>query len=199
MRWLLVLSLLPCLALAGPPAMSWQYRNEMTQSAWRIHGPGAPVATLAAQIEQESAWKVNAISWAGAQGLTQFMPATAYDAANRWPANCSPANPFSPRWAFACRDRYMRSLKAKGMAGELTECSDWAFRLRAYNGGGRVHKDRALAATGGVNPDDWRAIAPYNSGRKHSAWIENTEYPERIFAIENSYRGWGRVMGCAYT
>jgi len=196
---LLLLALLPGLALAQSiPFEAWQYRGQLMQSAWRIHGPDAPTATLAAQIHQESAWKINAVSWAGAQGLAQFMPGTSKDAANRWPSDCEPANPFKPSWAFACRDRYMKSLKAKSLTGgPLSECDDWAFRLRAYNGGGWVTRDRKLAAMAGDNPDDWKAVEPYNSGRKKSAWIENTEYPVRIYRLESRYSGsWGRALGC---
>ena len=196
---LLLLALLPGLALAQSiPFEAWQYRAEMLQSAWRIHGPSAPTATLAAQLHQESAWKINAVSWAGAQGLAQFMPGTSKDAAKRWPADCEPANPFKPSWAFACRDRYLRAQTPTSLAGHLTECDEWAFRLRAYNGGlGWIRKDRNLAARGGADPDSWRAVEPYNSGRSQSAWKENTEYPVRIYRLESRYSGsWGRALGC---
>jgi len=192
-----LLFLLPLLAQAQVPDNAWQYRRDMVQSAWRIHGPDAPTATLAAQIHQESAWNCDAVSWAGAQGCGQFTPITAKDAGKRWPGDCYPVNPFKPSWAFACRDRYMRSLKAPNMTGALTECDDWAFRLRAYNGGlSWIRKDRTLAAMAGDNPDDWKAVEPYNSGRKKSAWIENTEYPVRIFRLEERYLDWGRGLDC---
>jgi len=196
-NFFLMLALLPGLALAQIPQDAWQYRSQLMQSAWRIHGPNAPTATLAAQIHQESAWRIRAVSWAGAEGLAQFMPGTSRDAAARWPSDCEPANPFSSAWAFACRDRYMRSLKAPNMTGALSECDDWAFRLRAYNGGlGWIRKDRALTAMAGDNPDSWRAVESYNSGRRKSAWIENTEYPARIYRLESRYSGWGRALGC---
>lgn len=197
MRFLALLLLLPMVAAAQVPPDAWQYRRDMVQSAWRIHGPDAPIATLAAQVHQESAWDTDAVSWAGAQGLTQFMPGTAKDAAIRWPVDCEPANPFSPKWAFACRDRYLKSLKAKPMARPLSACDDWAFRLRAYNGGlGWINKDRRLAAIAGDDPDNWRTVEPYNAGRRLSAWRENTEYPVRIFRLEERYLSWGRGLEC---
>jgi soluble lytic murein transglycosylase-like protein len=192
-RNLLLLALLAFDVAAQVPDTAWQYRRDMVQSAWRIHGPNAPVATLAAQIHQESGWRIDAVSWAGAQGLAQFMPGTAKDAALRWPSDCNPANPFKPSWAFACRDRY---LKAQ-VAGGLTECDQWAFMFRAYNGGlGWIRKDRKLAAMAGDNPDDWKAVEPYNAGRAMSAWKENTEYPVRIYRLESRYGSWGRELGC---
>lgn len=192
-----MLLLLPLLAQAQVPDNAWKYRRDMVQSAWRIHGPGAPVATLAAQIHQESAWDCSAVSWAGAEGCGQFMPGTSKDAAVRWPTDCQPANPFSPPWAFRCRDLYLKSLIRASRSDQTTECDDWAFGLRAYNGGlGWIRKDRKLAAMAGDNPDDWRAVEPYNSGRSKSAWKENTEYPARIFRMEERYLDWGRGLGC---
>jgi len=183
---------------AQVPNAAWQYRTDVVRSAWRIHGPGAPVAALAAQIHAESAWDCSAVSWAGAQGCAQFMPGTGKDAAQRWPADCQPANPFSPKWAFACRDRYMQSLKPKSLVGGLSECDDWAFRFRSYNGGqGWVNKDRRLALQAGDNPDSWLAVQPYNSGRSPSAYRENTEYPVRIFRLEERYASWGRQLKCS--
>jgi len=192
LRWLCLLALsLPLQAQV--PDNAWQYRRDMVQSAWRIHGPNAPVATLAAQIHQESAWRIDAVSWAGAQGLAQFMPGTSKDAALRWPSDCNPANPFKPSWAFACRDRY---LKAQ-VAGGQSECDQWAFMFRAYNGGlGWIRKDRKLAAMAGDNPDDWKAVEPYNSCRAMSAWKENTEYPVRIYRLQSRYESWGRTLDC---
>lgn len=179
------------------PSSAWVYRDAMKKSAWRTFGLDAPVATLAAQIHQESAWDINAISAAGAQSLAQFMPGTAADMAARFPSICAPANPFNPVWAFQCRDKYLKTLITAIHNNESTECDDWALGLRAYNGGlGWIRKDQRLAAMDGANPNDWQELAPYNSGRRFSAWRENTEYPVRIFKLEPIYKPWGRVMGC---
>lgn len=198
MKLLLALVLLlPGIAAAQVPANAWKHRNEMLHSAWRIHGPGAPVAALAAQIHQESGWDCNAVSWAGAKGCTQFMDGTAVDAAARWPADCAPVNQFDFGWSARCRDRYMRSLKPESLAGGLTECDDWSFRFRKYNGGGKhLARDRMLAAQSGADPDDWQAVQPFNHSRKPSAWRENTEYPVRIYRLEPRYASWGRSLGC---
>lgn len=193
---ILFLLLTGSVAAQDIPWQAWEYREAMAESAWQVFGPSAPIATLAAQIHQESAWRCDAVSWAGAQGCGQFMPGTAADMAARYPASCAPANPFSPSWAFRCRDLYLRSLIRASNTG-ATECDDWAFGLRAYNGGlGWIRKDRALTAMAGDNPDDWRAVEPYNAGRRLSAWRENTEYPVRIYRLESRYTGWGRGLGC---
>ena len=96
------------------PLAAWTHRSEMVRSAYRIHGPGAPVATLAGQIHQESGWRADARSWVGAQGLAQFMPATAADMARLHPADCAPANPYSPKWAFTGTATWPRSFAPSG-------------------------------------------------------------------------------------
>lgn len=197
MRWLAALSLLPSLALAQVPADAVLYRIDMTQSAWRTFGPGAPVATLAAQIAQESSWKINARSRVGAQGLAQFMPATAGDVGERWPDVCKPVNPFSATWAFACRDRYLKSLIDSLHNVYTSVCDDWAFGLKAYNGGRTwVNRDRLKARANGFNYNDWRVVAYFNAGRSRANFIENIEYPVRIFKREYRYADWGPGLNC---
>lgn len=187
----------PAAARAAEPARgAEQYRAEMTRSAWRNFGPDAPIAALAAQIDVESAWRADARSRAGAMGLSQFMPLTAQDMADRFPGECAPANPYSPRWAFTCRDRYMKSLlgQIKPFGFSMTEASHWAFALRAYNGGG-VIKDRQAAARAGANPDSWVEVQPYNGrGRTAANFRENTEYPVKIFQRQARYLEWGPAI-----
>lgn len=192
----LVLLASTCL-LAQVPSEAWRYQRDMTRSAWRTFGPSAPVATLAAQIHQESSWRIKAVSWSGAEGFAQFMPGTAADMAKRFPEDCAPANPFSPRWAFNCRDRYLQTLINAAANDNTDTCSEWAFGFRAYNGGGTwVKRDRSLAAMDGADPDNWVAVYGYNAGRKEAAFRENSEYPVRIFKIERSYAAWGNRLGC---
>lgn len=188
-------------AKQAPPAAAEQYRAAMTRSAYRIHGPSAPVALLGGQIHQESAWQPQARSWAGAQGLAQFMPGTAADMAARFPADCAPANPFSAEWAFACRDRYMAGLlrQLRSQGGGLTECTRWVFALRAYNGGmGWLLWDRQQAARAGADPDDWIQVQPHRGAhprtgarRSDANHRENTEYPVRILRLQARYASWG--------
>lgn len=172
------------------------HRADMQRSAWRVFGPGAPTATLAAQIHAESTWRIDARSPVGAQGLAQFMPSTAADMARRYPGICAPANPFSPRWAFACRDRYLQTqLQNTVSTGDgLSECARWQFALRRYNGGaGWIIKDRRLAAAHGADPDSPEQVAQFNAGRSSVAFGENTAYAPKIMALQARYHaaGWG--------
>lgn len=189
-------------AAAAIPTLATLHRGEMTRSAFRTFGPGAPVSTLAAQIHQESGWRCDATSRVGALGCAQFMPATAADMASRYPSVCAPANPTSSRWAFRCRDLYMRDLMASTRSmgpSPLTECSLWWLALKHYNGGqGWTNRQRKAAMAAGADPNDPRALADFRAGRSPGNHRENTEYPERIFRIANSYAegGWGRKVPC---
>ena len=59
------------------PAQAERYRALLIREARVVWGMDAPVATFAAQIHQESMWRSDAVSRAGAQGLAQFMPKAA--------------------------------------------------------------------------------------------------------------------------
>ncbi|ECJ4137080.1 lytic transglycosylase domain-containing protein, partial [Salmonella enterica subsp. enterica serovar Kentucky] len=80
---------------AEPPRASLQWRNEVIRTAREIWGLNAPVADFAGQLHQESGWAPDALSPAGAQGMAQFMPATA-----KWVSQLYPAlrenKPFNP-------------------------------------------------------------------------------------------------------
>lgn len=73
-----------------------------------------------AQIQQESGFNPNAISSAGAEGIAQFMPATAAG------LGINPYNPIQALNAAAQMDA--RNLQAYG--------GDWTKTLAAYNAGG---------------------------------------------------------------
>jgi soluble lytic murein transglycosylase-like protein len=174
------------------PMEANRLQSTVQKSAWETFGVNAPVATLAAQIHQESYWRPKAISKAGAAGLTQFMPATAADMAKRFPA-CVPADVFSERWAINCRDLYMASLLRSIKVDD--ECARWVYALRAYNGGEKwVKRDIKLATDAGVSVHDWRAVSRFNAGRSAANFKENTEYPVRIverIAPVYEQQGWG--------
>ncbi|MBI4804447.1 MAG: transglycosylase SLT domain-containing protein [Desulfovibrio sp.] len=176
------------------PAQAARYRADLTRCA-RVHwGLDAPVATFAAQIHQESRWRADAKSPVGAQGLTQFMPATA-----RWMGNIDPeladAQPYNPGWALRALAAYDHWLWERVEAS--TPCDRMAMTLSAYNGGlGWVGKDKALARKRGADPLEWfDSVERFNAGRNPAAYKENRGYPRRILLeLEPVYAtaGWGR-------
>ncbi|MEB3470142.1 transglycosylase SLT domain-containing protein [Pasteurella multocida] len=181
--FLLALLVASCLcvatAFAAIPPQAKQYQRELTRNSHLVWGLNAPVALFAAQVHQESQWKLNARSPVGAQGLAQFMPQTA-----KWISQIRPelaANePFNPSWALRAlvelnRFNYQRITAA-------SECDRLAFMLSAYNGGlGWVQKDKRFAKTKGLDPlRYWEHVEKVNSGRSAANFKENRGYPQRI-------------------
>lgn len=191
----LVVALLSSIAHAETiPAQAVRYRADLTRCA-RVHwGLDAPVATFAAQVHQESRWRPDARSPVGAQGLTQFMPATA-----RWMPNIDPelanAQPYNPGWALRALSAYDKWLWERVDA--RSPCDRMAMTLSSYNGGlGWIGRDKALARKLGADPLAWfDSVERFNAGRSASAYRENRGYPRRILlTLEPLYMqaGWGR-------
>lgn len=196
-------------ATAQVPERCRAYQRQITTEAHTVFGLSAPVATLAAQIHQESGCRADAVSRVGAGGLAQFMPATARDMARIYPSELGPADVTNPRWAIKAQARYMRDL-TRSTPGK-TECDTWAFGLAAYNGGlGWVRRDQA-ACRAQVQPmadhcapcsaDRWFGNVELTPDpRRSPANIrENRGYPIRILlTLTPRYvsAGYGRGVTC---
>lgn len=178
---------------AEVPRHALAYRATLIRAARVEWGLDAPTATFGAQIHQESGWREDARSPVGAQGLAQFMPATARWWAEMRPAS-GPAAPWNPGWALRSLAGYDRWLWERVRACD--DCNRMAMALAGYNGGlGWVRKDAALAAELGLDPLTWwDNVETVNSGRSSSAKRENRGYPRRILlTLEPRYEaaGWG--------
>lgn len=188
------LFIVPKADAASIPAAAEQHRRTLVRAAHAEWGLGAPVATFAAQVHQESAWRVNARSGVGAEGLAQFMPATADWMAEIYPRSLGPAQPYNPGWALRAMVAFDRWLYERNQA--VSECDRWAFVLAGYNGGnGWVNRDRRLASAMGADPLAWFGhVERHNSGRSASNFKENRHYPRAILLRwEPMYAaaGWG--------
>lgn len=189
----LMISLPQGASAAELPHAASQYRQELTRQARQVWGLDAPLAVMAAQVHQESYWNPRAISPAGAEGLAQFMPATA-----EWmpdiDRSLSNPQPFNPRWAFRAMARYDYWLYSRLSAH--TDCDRWAMTLAAYNGGlGWVLRDKTLAAENGHSRWLWWGHTErFNAGRSAANFRENRHYPQRILlelAPRYAAAGWG--------
>lgn len=98
---------------------------------------GVPVAILAAQTQQESAWDVHASS-GFANGLSQFTPAT-------WQTYGNGKSVWDPEASIDAQGRYMRDL-VKQLGGLATSQEDKIrFALAGYNAGpGNVLKAKGI-------------------------------------------------------
>ncbi|MBA2128438.1 transglycosylase SLT domain-containing protein [Stenotrophomonas sp. S4] len=178
------------------------YRHRVEQAASRAWGVNASSARLAAQLHQESAFRANARSPVGAQGIAQFMPSTARWIATIYPADLAGFDPWNPQQAIlaaALYDRWLFDRVAEYSQGRMSNCSRWAFTFRAYNGGEKaLNRERALAYTSGVDANDWRAVERFRA-RADWAHRENTGYPRRILlTLEPAYlaAGWTGAATC---
>lgn len=187
------------------PRAALQYRGQLIREARAVWGMEAPVAIFAAQIHTESNWRNDVTSFAGAQGLAQFMPSTAAWLPSVAPETGTPA-PFNPAWSLrACvtYDKWLYDRLRPMRAASLAVCERMAFTLSGYNGGiGWVGKDRALAARTGRNPDRWFGnVEDVNAGRNKSAIRENRRYVTLIFQRQSAYTaaGWGPGVNCVET
>lgn len=98
-----------------------------------------PWQLLAAQLKQESGYDPNAVSGAGAQGIAQFMPATAQQ--------YGLTDPFDPIASIYAQAHLMSDL--------YTQFGDWGTALAGYNwGAGNVQNAMNSYGTG------WLAQAP---------------------------------------
>lgn len=178
-------------------ARSWQHRRTLVAAAERAFGPRPPAALLAAQVEVESAWRTEAVSPAGAQGLGQIMPRTAAGLAARYP-ELGPARPHDPVWSLRAQALYMR--EAYDEYADLLGCARWQFALSRYNGGGRMlARERARAA----DPNRWDGPGGVAEQRVRSvaAWRENRGYVPAVLRLEPQYAraGYGgSLSGCTY-
>ena len=180
------------------PRAANQYKSELTRAARLEFGLNAPVALIAAQIHTESLWRSNATSHVGAQGLAQFMPATAAWLPQVAPQTGTPA-PFNSGWALRAACAYDKYLYLR-IHNTASDCDHWVFTLYSYNGGlGWVNRDRALAAKKGINAGVcFGVVELVNAGRRASAFKENRTYARRIFAMQEMYEaaGWGQGVHC---
>lgn len=110
---------------------------------------------LAAQCYQESGFDPKAVSWAGAQGLMQLMPATAAH------LGINGSQVFDPESNIAGAARYISQLNAT--FSDIADPQDrTAFVLAAYNGGAHHVRDAmTLTRKNGGNEKDWQQVAAY--------------------------------------
>jgi soluble lytic murein transglycosylase-like protein len=176
---LVLVVLLPMLAFAQAiPRDAYRYRADLTRAARNVWGLDAPVATFAAQIHQESRWRETAVSSAGAQGVAQFMPATAQWIGGAYTA-LGPGDPTNPVWAMRALVTYDKHIHERINAA--TPCDRMWMTLWGYNGGpGWVTRDQAKARQAGADPRRASAVEPLNAGRNPAAFAENRGYPRLI-------------------
>lgn len=100
-----------------------------------------------AVVDQESGFNPLAVSWAGAEGLMQLMPATVTQINAAGGAQV--LDPFDAAQNLAGGCWYLKWLHGSLPKNQVATGEDWKLTLAAYNGGlGRVKKAITLALAG---------------------------------------------------
>ncbi|MBV9493777.1 MAG: transglycosylase SLT domain-containing protein [Acidobacteria bacterium] len=135
--------------------------------------PGWDWRLIAAQAFQESRFNPAAVSWAGARGLMQIMPATARQ---------MKVNPANPEQSIAAACRYLWQLDSQWKADVPNESERIRFILASYNVGlGHVQDAVRLAKSHGDNPQRWSDVA-YWLIRKSTRAVYNDPVVKHGFA-----------------
>ena len=187
------------IAAVDVPEVNAVQRHYVEQAAEEVWGIDASPARLAAQIHQESHWRAKARSPVGAQGLAQFMPATARWIAQQFPNKLGDFDPWDPRQAALAAAIYDHWLYTRNQGD--THCASWAFTLSAYNGGeSRLQAEQTRAERSGANPLLWFGQVASYRDRSMAAWRENRGYVRQILLVlEPAYidAGWSGTAVCA--
>ncbi|MGF6307504.1 hypothetical protein ABIB82_001350 [Bradyrhizobium sp. i1.8.4] len=119
-----------------------------------------PVAFFARLIWQESRFRSNEVSHAGAQGVAQFMPETA--------AEVGLDDPFDPQKALPASARLLRKLR--------DDFGNLGLAAAAYNaGGGRIQKWLARQSELPRETRETRDYVWIITGTKAEDWIESVD------------------------
>ena len=179
----------PALAAGPVPQAALQYRGLLIRNARAVWGMDAPVATFAAQVHQESAWRPDAVSHVGAAGLAQFMPGTSTWIATIDPELASNA-PYNPSWALRALVAYDHWLYERTPARYTQRDRMWVA-LRSYNGG-LGHWQAEAGRTGLKAPTREQVDAACGTAKRAPVHCkENLGYPRRIFTLQPRYASWG--------
>lgn len=171
-----VLLLAPALARAqSVPREAYELRRDIIRNGRYVWGVDAPTSAFAAQIHQESRYRLDAVSPVGAQGIAQFMPSTRRWIIAQYPAELG-GDPATSEWGIRALVRYDRHLYDRLSGVDL--CERFAFALSAYNGGwGWAIKRKQRSQSPEVC---MFATCDINPGITASNQHENMMYPRRI-------------------
>jgi soluble lytic murein transglycosylase-like protein len=151
-------------------------RADLTRHAEFYFGVPPPVAVIAGQVAQESAFNPQAKSPVGAVGLMQFMPGTA-----KWAGQqIGGGSALDPQWALKAGAWYDRWLYER--VHYPTDCDRWGAALSSYNGGLGWHNKRQ--ALSGKPTDFWNSVRLVNPGLPPASQAENQAYPYRIVYLQ---------------
>ena len=189
MRWLTLLLVIWTVQVSAWDRAAAPYIPTVIREVQARFGVPGPSPVVMAQIEQESGWNPKAVSYAGAQGLMQFMPQTAmWTAVQAGFGNVDPTNPL---WSIRAGVWYDWWLRTRVMKYE-SDCDRWHFALAGYNGGlGHVYARQSMSQ----KPGSWLATGYLNPGIRPTSQSENENYPVKIIhKLQPKYASFGDTV-----
>jgi membrane-bound lytic murein transglycosylase F len=157
---------------------------------------GFPWTLVCSQIFQESSFRPDAVSWSGAQGLMQLMPATARELGIE--------DPFDPDENIRAGTRYLKKQYSR-VPDEVDAFNTTCFALASYNGGyGHLIDARKLADKLGKNPNIWienvdHAYAllsePHYAAQAKYGYCRSGEIIDYVQKIMSRYVDYETAMG----
>lgn len=170
----------------APPPEAREHKRDVTREVRVAHGLDGPVSAHAALIHQESSWRSDAESPAGARGLAQLMPSAEEHVEQILGTSI---DPYTPAHAIRAVAHYTAWLR-----GQIESEQPWSMVMSAYNGGiGHLRRDRELAAQDGADPGKWWCHVEHYTERSPDAKQENRRHVRRvIIELQPAYRraGW---------
>ncbi len=182
---LLLIAHLPAPAYANRRTRLWKWDKTIARECKRYMPPGWDWLIFKALVKQESQFDPNAVSYVGAAGLTQLMPATARE------LGMSPDQRFVPALAIEGGVRYLRKVWSVWAAEKDGEAGNWErtrFACGSYNAGvGNILKGQRHAKKRGWPTDQWASIDKALR-QVHRHWRETTTYVRRIFGYYAEFK-----------
>ena len=197
--WLLVCYAATVLSAFAEPQASLPFKRTVIKEVRFEWGFDGPAALMAAQIEQESAWRPGVCS-PYACGLSQFTPDTEAWIKQLYSDRLGgEEGVFNPGWAIRALVVYDKHIYHK-VPPAKTDCDRWSFTLSGYNGGpGWLNRDvRLCQRLAGCDGGRWLGNVAEHSKRASWALSENREYPRKIFAKQPNYASWGKQVQCSH-
>lgn len=187
-------------------------KNTALDDKFKLHGPGQispydklvkkhaatyefPWTLICSQMFQESSFRNDAVSWSGAQGLMQLMPATAKEVGVK--------DPFDPDDNIRGGTYYLKK-QYRRVPDEVDVLNTTCFALASYNGGyGHLIDARKLAEKLGKDPNVWtdnvdHAYAllsePYYAKRAKYGYCRSEEIIGYVRKIMSRYVAYENAM-----
>lgn len=166
-----------------------KYRSLVAREARYRLGLGAPSHFFLGQIEHESRCNSTVKAFDGGMGLGQFMPETAEWLHKREKdlrsISARPV-PYDPRWSIRALIIYDAWLFKN------SDCHDWYYAFRAYNGG-LGNLNREIRAAGSCEREAVEKACRRKILRLKQGCLDlcrvNIDYPQRIFTLAAKYEG----------